>query len=162
MFQRTFRGASVAGLLAMAASFGCAPATAQLPVPATSTSAATATTDVDTLVAQHFASVNELDPAKRRERMASVYTPDVLLVEPYGTMRGPDELAASFGSLLQDRFPGASIRRDGELQRRESLVRARWALGKPDAPPLHTGEDIFLIDAGRIRAIYVFVDEDAP
>jgi catechol 2,3-dioxygenase-like lactoylglutathione lyase family enzyme len=117
--------------------------------------------DIDNVVREHFASVNELDPEKRRGRMSKLYAAEALFVDPHGIAHGPQEMAAVFGGL-HAKFPGASFTLRGQPQRHHEFVRALWSLGRPNEPPLHTGEDIFTFDGGMIRAIYVFIDPDPP
>jgi hypothetical protein len=99
---------------------------------------------------------NERDAPKRASAIAATYDPNVTFHDPDGAVTGHEAIGAKVGALL-DRAPGWVFQAAGEASVNADLGRLSWTFGPPDAPVVR-GTDIALVDGGRIRALYTFIE----
>lgn len=103
---------------------------------------------------------NERDADRRAAAIAAVYTPDVTFHEPDAAIHGPAALGVRVQQLL-DRAPGWVFQPSGTASVNHDLGRLTWRFGPEGGPAVVTGMDVAIVDAGRIRALYVFIDGPA-
>jgi hypothetical protein len=99
----------------------------------------------------------QVDSARRAVAIAQLYTADCRFFEAEEDVAGREALNAKVGAILKD-APGFAFRAAGPAQINHNLGRLHWHLGPAGAPPVVTGMDIALFERGRIRALYVFLD----
>jgi SnoaL-like domain len=101
---------------------------------------------------------NEVDAARRREVIAELWSENGVFVDPEGVHRGAREIDETAAELFA-RFPGYRFSVAGAVQAQHSVVgRLAWEYGPPESPRRMTGEDICVVEEGRISALYTFVD----
>jgi hypothetical protein len=97
-----------------------------------------------------FAIWTETNHATRRAAIEAHFHPDIDLHDPVGAFMGYDALEA-FSNSLQQRFPGARFEIIGHPDRVGNALRTSWRFG-PDS-----GTDFVLLQDGKVRSLYVFV-----
>jgi hypothetical protein len=99
----------------------------------------------------------ERDPARRLIAIQELYTENCAFFDEE-QHNGRDAISARAGRLIQE-HPGFAFHAVGHQQTNHDLGRLQWQYGPPEAPSAVTGVDIAVFQRGRIRALYVFVDE---
>jgi hypothetical protein len=113
--------------------------------------------DTQTLVTQYLEAFNETDADRRRELLATLYTPDCTYTDPHVDLHGVEEIDA-FIEQTQERFPGMTFALGGAIDAHHNQARFQWHAGPPDAPDAYLGFDVVLAEDGRICNVYGFVD----
>ena len=115
-------------------------------------------TTISTLMQQSLDGVfGERDDALRAAVAATTYTDDVTFSDPEGVITGRDAVLEKAAGLLAG-APGFVFRAAGPAREAGDLGLLRWEFGPPDQPPVVTGTDIAVVQAGRIRALYTLLD----
>jgi len=115
---------------------------------------------VSTLLTRNLHDVfGENDPARRRAAIDEIYTEDCVFYDPHrGVYRGRDEIDRIAGTI---RAPHPDFRYQPIAGPQElgNGGRIQWVSGRPGEAPDHAGTDFIISRAGRIAALYVFVDK---
>jgi hypothetical protein len=110
----------------------------------------------------HLVAYCDPDPARRAERVQSVWATDGELLDPPIQGRGVDEIAALTDAVL-GQFPGHRFERTTAVDEHHGWARYGWALLDPDGTVVLTGTDVVQLDAdGRLARIVGFFGEPAP
>lgn len=110
-----------------------------------------------TLFHRHLQVWTEPNANRRQTLIPEVYTSDMEMTDVHLTFRGSDHIHNFVDNLLS-RFPGCTFSLTRPLEHHHDVVRAFWQFGKPGQPPATTGQDIIVIQAGKIHRLYVFLD----
>lgn len=102
----------------------------------------------------------ERDSARRRSAINEIYTEDCIISDFEGDEQavGRDALSAKVDDLLKG-APDFVFGLIGPAQVIHDIGRSRWHFGPPGAAPVVIGTDVAVFEDGRIRALYVFLDE---
>ena len=119
--------------------------------------ARTPATEVEQVIDRYIATWNETDPATRRELIARAWTEDGSYLDPLMCGKGLDGIDAMIGGV-QTQFPGYRLRRTGELDAHNNVVRFSWKLGPEDGPAVDGSVDFGVVSDGRLRSITGFLD----
>ena len=101
----------------------------------------------------------ERDAERRLEAIRDLYGETADLHEPTGSVRGHDAINRAVSELLAQfpaEFAFTAIRPALAL---DHVARLQWRAGPPDGPAAATGTDVAHFKHGRIRALYVFLDQ---
>jgi len=121
---------------------------------------------VDTALVQiidtYCAAWNELDPARRRNRLDSVWAIGATYTDPTVHASGVEELLAHIAKVIARR-PGAKVVRTSAVDAHHGLARFAWRIVQADGSMLPEGIDFAEISAeGRIQRIMGFFGPLAP
>jgi hypothetical protein len=112
---------------------------------------------VDDLLRKNLDAFGERDAEKRRMAISTIWESDGVFVDPDGQHIGPEAIDNAIERLLL-KFPDFVFI---ELDRPDShngIGRLAWGFGLPGEKPTVTGLDVIVSNAGRIRALYTFLD----
>lgn len=110
-----------------------------------------------TLVSQYLEAFNETNADRRRELLATLYTPDCTYTDPQVDLRGAEQIDG-FIEQTQERFPGFTFTLGGPIDAHHNQARFRWHAGPAEAPDGFVGFDVIVAEGGRIRNVYGFMD----
>jgi len=99
----------------------------------------------------------ERDPTRRATAIEAIFDRDCLFSDPGGRHVGQRELEDAVVAL-QAQFPDHVFSQIGSVEAREDSGRLAWSFGPPDEPRRITGLDVVVVNAGRISALYTFLD----
>ena len=99
------------------------------------------------------------DPARRIEAIRERYAESAYLHEPTGSVRGHDAINQAVTELLAQMPPNFTFTAIRPALALTHIARLQWRAGPPEGPPVATGTDVALFEDGRIRSLYVFVDQ---
>ena len=105
----------------------------------------------------HLTIWNQRDAARREQMMPDAYDPKLEVVDPHGIAHGYDELQKMIDNVHQ-RFPDRRFTLRKPIDGHHQIARALWQLGTQAEPALGTGEDVFLLENGKITKLLVFLD----
>ena len=110
------------------------------------------------IASRYIAAWDELDAGRRRARIAEVFTPDAVYLDPMARSAGHDGLDAMIGAV-QQQFAGLRFRLHGKQDCHNNVLRFSWALGAEGAEPVAHGTDVVVVaDDGRISSVTGFLD----
>ena len=113
---------------------------------------------VETLMIRNLHEVfGERDPARRMTAIEAIYDRDCLFSDPFARHvghRGLDDAVVA----LQAQFPDHVFSQIGGVDALQDSGRLAWAFGPPHEPRRITGLDVVVVNAGRISALYTFLD----
>lgn len=109
------------------------------------------------LIEKHFSIWSERDATKRAALIAEVYTADVEIVDPYFVANGHTDLQVLITNL-QSKFPERKFRLRQPIEGHHHVARLFWQFGTEDMPAQETGEDVFVVENGKIRRLLIFID----
>jgi len=112
---------------------------------------------VNKLLNRHLETWSESDVEIRKALIQEIYTEDVEVVDPFSVIVGRQTLN-NFITELQNKYPGYLFELSKDIDSHNHIARLNWRYGPPDNPDTITGQDIFVISAGRIERLFVFVD----
>lgn len=102
---------------------------------------------------------NERDAALRIGAVKSIYAKESEFFEGDERVKGHEAISAKVGAL-QASFPADfTFCPTSAPARNHDLGRLTWRVGPAAAPPVATGMDVALFEQGKIRALYVFLDQ---
>lgn len=110
------------------------------------------------LVKKHLAIWSERDAAKRATLITEVYADDIEIIDPHFVAHGHSELQLLITNL-QSKFPERKFRLRQPIEGHHHIARLFWQFGTEDIPAQETGEDIFVLENGKIRRLLIFIDE---
>ena len=115
-------------------------------------------TKIEALLERNLQEVfNGDDAAKRREVIAEIWAEDCVFIGPDGIHRGRKEIEEAVSDLWA-RFPGYRFAGGGPVQAQHGVGRVAWTYGPADDPRRITGEDIGVIENGKLVTMYTFID----
>jgi hypothetical protein len=115
--------------------------------------------DYDRLMRANAARVfSERDPGRRLDAIRELYASDAVLTEPDGVFKGEAAISGAVTELLSKLPPAFAFAPIGPAIGHHDIGRLLWKAGLPNGTPAVTGMDIAHFEAGRIRALYVFLD----
>jgi hypothetical protein len=99
----------------------------------------------------------ERDRARRRAAIEAIFDRDCVFSDPGGRHVGHRGLEAAVAAL-QAQFPDHVFSQIGGIDALQDSGRLAWAFGPPQEPRRITGLDVAVVNAGRISALYTFLD----
>ena len=116
------------------------------------------TSSIETLMIRNLHEVfGERDPARRWAAIEAIFASDCLFSDPEGRHLGRRALEEAVVTL-QARFPGHVFSQIGGVDALQDSGRLAWAFGPPHEARRITGLDVVVVSAGRIAALYTFLD----
>jgi hypothetical protein len=115
--------------------------------------------DVESIVRRYIDAWNETEPARRRAVVAEIFAEDASYTDPLVSIIGYDAID-QFIAGAQAQFAGLQFSLAGRVDAHHDQARFTWHLGAPGEPdPLAIGFDVAILDHGRIRSVYGFLDK---
>jgi len=117
--------------------------------------------NAESIVQRYIDTWNETDPVRRQTLISQTFTEDAAYTDPLASVGGHaaiDQLIAG----AQAQFGGLQFSlANGGVDAHHDQVRFTWQLGapSPDAEPLVVGFDVVILEEGRIRTVYGFLDK---
>ena len=99
----------------------------------------------------------ETDAEARRAVIESHFDADVHFFDADGQFVGFGGIE-TFSDSLQSRFPDARFALVLPPEMIGGAIRAFWQFGPAEEPQAVTGMDFVLLNGGRVRALYAFLD----
>jgi hypothetical protein len=99
----------------------------------------------------------ERDPARRTNAIGATFDRDCIFSDPRGRHVGHRGLENAVVTL-QAQFPDYVFSQIGSVDALQDSGRLAWAFGPPNEPRRITGLDVAVVNAGRISALYTFID----
>jgi SnoaL-like protein len=99
----------------------------------------------------------ERDPVQRTTAIEAIFDRDGVFSDPRGRHVGHRALEDAVVTL-QAQFPDHVFSQIGNVDALQDSGRLAWAFGPPHEPRRITGLDVAIVNAGRISALYTFVD----
>jgi SnoaL-like domain len=116
---------------------------------------------IETLMVRNLHDIfGERDPAQRAIAIEAVFGRDCVFSDPRGKHVGHRELEDAVAAL-QAQFPDHVFSQVGDVDALPDCGRLAWAFGPPKDPRRTTGLDVAVVNAGRISALYTFLDPTA-
>jgi hypothetical protein len=113
---------------------------------------------IETLLVRNLREVfAERDPAWRATAIEAIFDRDCVFSDPRGRHvghRGSQDAVVA----LQAQFPDHVFSQIGSVDALQDSGRLAWAFGPPHEPRRITGLDVAVVTAGRISALYTFLD----
>ena len=115
-------------------------------------------TDIETLLVRNLHEVfGEREPARRATAIKALFDRDCLFSDPRGQHVGHRALDDAVVAL-QAQFQDYVFSQIGRVDALQDSGRLAWAFGPPHKPHRITGLDVAVAKAGRISALYTFID----
>jgi hypothetical protein len=105
-----------------------------------------------------IAGTNELDPARRADLIAEVWTPNGHFIDPQFEATGHEELDTLLAGVHAT-LPGAVFRRTSQVERLARWFRFSWELQAEDGTVVLAGTDTGEIDSSKLARIVSFYDQ---
>lgn len=102
---------------------------------------------------------SERDEVRRLKAIGDLYGEAAELHDPHGTVRGHEAINTAVSELLAKMPPEFAFTPIRPALALGHIVRLQWRSGPPDGPAAVTGTDVAHFEEGRIRALYVFLDQ---
>ena len=99
----------------------------------------------------------ENDGARRRAAIQELWAEDGVLYVPPGVITGHDAIE-KFAGDLRATHPDYVYTPQGKPQTLHNSGRLAWGSGRRGQTPEYTGWDVIIARAGRIAALYVYLD----
>ena len=112
---------------------------------------------VDDLLRNNLEAFGERDAEKRRIAISTIWDSDGVFVDPDGLHIGPEAIDIAIGHLLL-KFPDFVFTELGVPDSHNGIGRLTWGFGPAGKTPAVTGLDVIVSRAGKIKALYTFVD----
>jgi len=100
----------------------------------------------------------ERDSERRKSAINELYTENCTFFEIDEEIIGRDALNTKVEHILKE-APVLVFRLAGPAEVNHDHGRLRWHFGPDGADPVVTGMDVAVLERGRIRALYTFVDK---
>jgi hypothetical protein len=111
------------------------------------------------LARKYIAIWNETDPSRRRAAIDALYADECGYTDPNIVLSGRDAIDHFIG-VVQKQLPGVLFTLSGPVDGHHDQARFRWHAAPPGAAlPLAIGFDVTVLDRGRIRQVYGFLDQ---
>lgn len=103
---------------------------------------------------------SERDPALRLKAIREIYTETADLYEPHSSAKGHNAINDAVTELLSQIPAEFSFSAARPALALNHIARLQWLLSGPDGKVVATGTDVAHFEGGKIRALYVFVDQE--
>jgi hypothetical protein len=121
--------------------------------------ATTANRTITDLIDEHLDTWSEPDPARRLERIQSIWEADGGIVDPPLDGHGHEGINALMGTM-QTHYPEHRVVRTSEVDAHHDTFRVAWGLSGPAGDLALTGIDVGLLsEDGRVQRIVGFFGE---
>ena len=100
------------------------------------------------------------DSVRRKVAISEIYTEDCTFFKAEEQIVGRDAVNEKVGRILQE-APGFVFRLVGFPQVNHDHGRLQWQFGPNGATPVVTGMDVAVLEHGKIRTLYTFLDNVA-
>jgi hypothetical protein len=101
---------------------------------------------------------NERNVDQRLAALGELYSNDATFYDPEAVVTGRETISMAVDSLLGHFPPDFAFTAAGPAVGHNGAARLFWRLGPPGGPVAVSGTDVALIEHGRIKRLYVFVD----
>jgi hypothetical protein len=112
---------------------------------------------VDDLLRKNLEAFGERDAEKRRTAISRIWESDGVFIDPDGTHIGPEAINNAVEDLLL-KFPDFVFRESGVPDSHNGIGRLTWGFGPEGKKPTVAGLDVIVSKAGKIKALYTFLD----
>jgi hypothetical protein len=112
---------------------------------------------VDDLLRENLEAFGDRDTEKRRTVISAIWDSEGVFVDPDGLHIGPEDIDKAIEDLLL-RFPDFVFSELGVPDSHNGIGRLAWGFGPAGETPAITGLDVLVSKAGRIEALYTFID----
>jgi ketosteroid isomerase-like protein len=120
-----------------------------------------ASTPIADVVQGYFTMWNETDPDRRRQAIASTWSPEASYLDPLFEAGDPMAMEEMVLAVHQ-RFPGHRFRRTDAVDAHHDRARWGWELVSPDGDVVAAGVDFAVLAAdGRLRQVTGFLEPPA-
>ncbi|MDD7887988.1 VOC family protein [Flavivirga sp. 57AJ16] len=113
--------------------------------------------EIEALAKKHLDIWTEKNAKKRNKYIKEVYTEGVEIVDPFFVINGHSKLN-DFIEGLQKKHPGFDFSLAQPIESHNNIARLFWQFGTTSKPDEITGQDIFVIENGKIKSLYIFID----
>lgn len=113
---------------------------------------------VNLIVDKHLALWNEQDVVHREVIMKEIYSDQITMVDRHFIAQGHQEVDG-FIKDLQQKNPDFKFSHVKPLDAHHNVARLYWQVGNKKNPAVVTGMDLFVIEQGKVKQLYVFVNE---
>jgi SnoaL-like domain len=110
------------------------------------------------LVDRYIALWNETDAERRRALIARTFSAGASYVDPLMASEGHSAIDDMIAAA-QQRFPGHSVRRAGEVDGHHDRLRFDWELAAPAGAVIAKGTDFATVEGARLAAVTGFIDQ---
>ena len=115
------------------------------------------TQSVDDLLRENLEAFGERDAEKRRTAISTIWESDGVFIDPDGTHIGLEAINKVVEHLLL-KFPDFVFSELGVPDSHNGIGRLAWGFGPAGMEPVVTGLDVIVSKAGKIEALYTFLD----
>lgn len=98
------------------------------------------------------------DEARRMAAIKRIYSKDFTVFEVSGLVTGYDALANHVKAILKNLPPDFVFRKIKPVIINNNVGRMVWGVGPEGKDPVATGMDIVHFEEGKIKSLYVFLD----
>jgi hypothetical protein len=112
---------------------------------------------VDDLLRKNLEAFGERDGEKRRTAISTIWESDGIFIDPDGTHIGTEAIDNAVKDLLL-KFPDFVFSELGVPDSHNGIGRLTWGFGPEGKKPTVAGLDVIVSKAGKIKALYTFLD----
>ena len=112
---------------------------------------------VDDLLRKNLEAFGERDAEKRRTAISTIWESDGVFIDPDGLHIGPEAIDNAIEHLLL-KFADFVFSELGVPDSHNGIGRLAWGFGPAGKKPTVTGLDVIVSKAGKIEALYTFLD----
>jgi len=102
---------------------------------------------------------NERDAGRRANAIQEIYAADSTFYEQEAKYTGTEAIARAVTQLLGALPPTLVFSMAAPAMQNHDMAKLLWRGHLPDGKTVATGTDVAQVKEGRIRSLYVFVDE---
>jgi hypothetical protein len=114
---------------------------------------------IHTIVRRYIDTWNETNPQRRRALIAQVFVENAGYTDPLAAVRGHDAIDQFVGAA-QAQFAGLQFSLGSAVDAHHDQARFSWHLGPVGSDePVVIGFDVAIVDDGRLRDVYGFIDK---
>lgn len=114
--------------------------------------------EIGAIVERHLQLWNEPDAAVRKTILKDIYEEDIEMVDRHFIASGHTEVDG-FIVGLHEKNPDFKFTHVKPINIHHNIARLFWQVGNTAKPDAVTGMDLFVIGNGKVKKLYVFVDE---
>jgi hypothetical protein len=112
---------------------------------------------VDNLLRKNLKAFGERNAQKRRIAISTIWESDGVFIDPDGLHIGPEAIDNAIEHLLL-KFADFVFSELGVPDSHNGIGRLAWGFGPAGKKPAVTGLDVIVSKAGKIEALYTFLD----
>jgi hypothetical protein len=112
---------------------------------------------IDDLLRKNLKAFGERDAGKRRNAISTIWESDGIFIDPDGLHVGPEAIDNAVQHLLL-KFANFVFSELGVPDSHNGIGRLAWGFGPAGEKPAVTGLDVIVSNAGKIEALYTFLD----